>query len=46
LKNDLRKDFKFFTTIKKRIIENLSSRQVSEHPSEAKQSWSEANVQY
>jgi len=46
LKNSISNDFKLFTIIKKRIIVRLSnrqaSRQVSEHPSGAKQSWSGA----
>ena len=45
LKNSTSKNFKLFTTIKKRIIVKLSSRQankqVSEHPSGAKQCWNE-----
>jgi len=44
------KYFKLFTTIKKRKIVKLSRRQVvkkaNEHPSGAKQSWSEANMQH
>jgi len=49
LKNSISKDFKLFTIINKRIIIKLSSKQAdkqaSEHPSGAKPSWSEANVQ-
>jgi len=50
LKNSINKDFKLSTTIKVRIIVKLSNKQadkqVNEHPSEVKQSWSEANAQH
>ena len=49
-KNSISDGFKLFTTIKERKIIRLLSmqvgRQVREHPSGAKQGWSEANVQH